>query len=114
MEGETFQPCPRWGAGLARVPSVAMPALPFSPVKFSALIERVLACDSREMLCSPIPRPLKDVMWAALLLCGRVFANFFRIRDRIRDWFPGYLPYSPGYQGHTAQSKIQNLKSKII
>src|SRR5215467_3985197 len=68
MEGEIFQPCPRSRAALAPVPSVAIPALPFSPVKFSALIERVLACDSREMLCSPIPRPLKDVIWATLLL----------------------------------------------
>src|SRR5690349_1949214 len=62
MQGDIFQPCPRSRAARAPVPSVAIPALPFSPVKFSALMDRVFAPDSREILCSPIPRPLKDVM----------------------------------------------------
>jgi hypothetical protein len=31
-------------------PSVDIPPLPFSPVKFSGLIERDLACDRRERL----------------------------------------------------------------
>ena len=47
IEGETFQPWPRPRAQEAPVPSVAMPPLPFSPVKFSGEIERVLASDSR-------------------------------------------------------------------
>ena len=40
-----------------RGPSVAMPPLPFSPVKFSGLIERVCAFDRRDRLprCRPNP-----------------------------------------------------------
>lgn len=40
-EGESFQPAPRSRAALAPVPAVAMPALPFSPVKLSGEMERV-------------------------------------------------------------------------
>jgi hypothetical protein len=43
IEGDTFHPCPKSLALLAPVPSTAMPALPFSPLKFSGLIDRVLA-----------------------------------------------------------------------
>jgi hypothetical protein len=39
-DGETFQPWPSSRAAFLPVPSVAMPPLPFSPVKFSGLIER--------------------------------------------------------------------------
>jgi hypothetical protein len=39
-DGETFQPCPSSRAAFLPVPSVAWPAFPFSPVKFSGLIER--------------------------------------------------------------------------
>ena len=46
-EGETFQPWPRSRAAFLPVPSVAMPALPFSPVKFSGLIERDWAFETR-------------------------------------------------------------------
>ncbi len=56
--GDTFHPWPSSRATCAPVPSVAMPPLPFSPVKFSALIERVLARDRRDRLprlrCSPL------------------------------------------------------------
>ena len=48
-----------------------MPALPFSPVKFSALIERVFARDKRERLCIPSPNPL-NVSIRSLLHCGFV------------------------------------------
>src|ERR1041385_3059427 len=48
--GETFQPWPRSRAALLAGPSVDMPALPFSPVKFSGLMERVLAFESRGRL----------------------------------------------------------------
>src|SRR5579871_1508688 len=61
-KGETFQPCPRPRAALAAGPSVAMPPLPFSPVKFSGLIERVLALDRRARLPRCIPRPLNSVI----------------------------------------------------
>jgi hypothetical protein len=49
-EGETFQPCPNSRAGPLPVPSVAMPAFPFSPLKFSGLMDRDFASDSRERL----------------------------------------------------------------
>ena len=58
MDGETFHPWPSSRDACAPVPSVAMPARPFSPLKFSALMERVFAFDSREILWSPMPRPL--------------------------------------------------------
>src|SRR3569833_3259880 len=46
-KGETFQPCPRSRAAPRAAPSVDVPALPFSPVKFSGPMERVLALDKR-------------------------------------------------------------------
>ena len=46
-DGETFQPWPSSREARLPVPSVAMPALPFSPVKFSGLIERVWAFEVR-------------------------------------------------------------------
>ena len=46
-EGETFQPRPSSREGPAPVPLVAMPARPFSPVKFSGLMDRVLASERR-------------------------------------------------------------------
>ena len=59
MEGEIFQPWPRSRAAFAPVPSVAIPPRPFSPVKFSALIERVFALERRDKLPNPMPKPLK-------------------------------------------------------
>ena len=46
-DGETFHFCPRSRAAFFPVPSTAMPPFPFSPVKFSGLIERVRAFESR-------------------------------------------------------------------
>jgi len=56
-DGEIFQPRPSSRPGPAPVPSVAMPPRPFSPVKFSGLIERVSASARRHTLASPTPRP---------------------------------------------------------
>src|SRR5213076_2536722 len=50
MEGEIFQPCPRSRAASVPVRSVAIPPRPFSPVKFSALMERVVALERRDKL----------------------------------------------------------------
>src|SRR6516164_6027412 len=61
MLGETFHPCPNSRAGTAPVPSVAIPALPLLPWKFSALIDRVCAAESRHRFPSDIPSPLKAV-----------------------------------------------------
>src|SRR5436305_5619031 len=45
MLGEIFHPMPSSRAAFLPVPSVAIPALPFSPVKFSGLIERDFALE---------------------------------------------------------------------
>src|SRR6185369_8312 len=58
-KGDTFHPCPRSRAAPFAAPSVDMPALPFSPVKFSGPIERVLAFDTRLKLPRFKSRPLK-------------------------------------------------------
>ena len=42
------------------MPSVAMPPLPFSPVKFSGEIDRVRALDSLQRLLRLTPRPEND------------------------------------------------------
>src|SRR5215831_18238517 len=60
IDGEIFQVRPKSRAALAPVPSVAMPPAPFSPLKFSGLIERVCADDSRERVPRLIPSPLND------------------------------------------------------
>src|SRR5690554_3249287 len=54
-EGDTFQPCPKSLAHSLPVPSVAMPPLPFSPVKFSGLMERLFALDNKDRLFRPKP-----------------------------------------------------------
>ena len=41
---------------------VAMAALPFSPVKFSALIDLDFAFEVRQTLCSPTPKPLNSLI----------------------------------------------------
>ena len=76
IEGDIFQPWPRPRAGLAPVPSVAMPPLPFSPVKFSGLIERVLAEDSRDRLPRFIPRPENSTVIAdPIIRVGRLVTS---------------------------------------
>ncbi len=58
-EGDTFQPRPSSRAAFWPVPSLAIPPRPFSPVRFSGLIERVRAFDSRDSEPMPMPRPSK-------------------------------------------------------
>ena len=57
MEGLTFQPRPRYLAAFWPVPVVAIPPLPFSPVKFSGEIERVWAPEVRYRVESVPDRP---------------------------------------------------------
>ncbi len=57
--GEIFHPWPSSRAATAPVPSVAIPACPLAPVKFSALMERVTALESLERLPRFMSRPLK-------------------------------------------------------
>jgi hypothetical protein len=67
MHGDTFQPCPSSLAGPgSATPSVAMPPFPFSPFTFSALIERVCACDRLAMLDHGF---INDMMFSCFWLC---------------------------------------------
>src|SRR5215469_5191935 len=56
-KGFTFHPRPRSRAASDATPSVAIPPLPFSPVKFSGLTEKVFASEVRKILLSPFARP---------------------------------------------------------
>src|SRR3954464_11625985 len=58
MQGDTFQPLPNSRAASAPSPSIAMAPLPFSPVIFSALIERLSALETRERFPRFRPKPL--------------------------------------------------------
>ena len=60
--GETFQPRPRSLAARAAGPSADMAALPFSPVKFSAQIERVFALERFARFPRLIPSPLNAIV----------------------------------------------------
>src|SRR6516225_2432764 len=65
--GDTFQPWPRSRAAPLAGPSVDMPALPFSPVKFSGPMERVLAFETRLKLPRFKSRPLNGESAAGTL-----------------------------------------------
>src|SRR4051794_14942248 len=56
--GEIFHPWPSSRAQFFPVPSVAIPPRPFSPVKFSGLIERDLALLSRESESRSVKRDI--------------------------------------------------------
>src|SRR6476659_8782155 len=58
-DGEIFHPTPRSFASLLPVPSVAMPPLPFAPVKFSGEMDRDLALESRGRSPRPVTTPSK-------------------------------------------------------
>jgi len=51
-DGEIFQPWPNFLAACCPVPWVAIPPLPFSPVKFSGLMERDRAFEVRQRFAS--------------------------------------------------------------
>jgi len=55
MDGETFQPWPNSREACAPVPLSAMPALPFSPVKFSGLMERDSTLSRRKIFSRLTP-----------------------------------------------------------
>src|SRR5271154_92487 len=57
IKGFTFHPRPRSRAALEATPSAAVPPFPFSPLKFSGLMENDFASDVRNMLLSPLARP---------------------------------------------------------
>src|SRR5690554_4556575 len=78
--GFTFQPCPRSRAGFVALAvlrgalgsGIAIPPFPFSPVKFSGLIERVSALDSRYRLPIFISRPLKSRFWEKTVVVNAI------------------------------------------
>src|SRR5580658_590373 len=64
MEGETFQPCPNSREAPLPVPLVAMPARPFSPVKFSGLMERDSTLSRRKIFSRLTPNVAPPWSWA--------------------------------------------------
>src|SRR5262249_5891180 len=87
--GETFQPWPRSRAICAAGPSVDMPPLPFSPVKFSGEIERDLAPESLARLPRCRPRPLKSAMRKGSF-CLEQAASGQRLHQGARAEGPGW------------------------
>ena len=75
-DGEIFQPCPRSLAAhealftlrVAGSPGTAIPPFPFSPVKFSGLIERVSASDRVARFPRFMPSPLKSYCCARAVI----------------------------------------------
>jgi hypothetical protein len=68
-DGLTFQPCPKSLDAFKPVPVVAIPPRPFSPLKFSGLIDLVLASDKRNRFPIFTSTPLKlPALW---LTAGR-------------------------------------------
>src|SRR5580658_2539364 len=64
MEGETFQPWPNSREACEPVPLVAMPACPFSPVKFSGLMERDSTLSRRKIFSKLTPSVAPPRSWA--------------------------------------------------
>src|SRR5271155_3916248 len=65
--GAAFHPCPSLRAGLLTGSGIAIAPLPFSPVGFSALIERLSAAERIARLPMCMPSPLNDDIASALL-----------------------------------------------
>src|SRR5271167_3942771 len=65
--GETFHPRPSFRAGLFDLSGCAIAPLPFSPVGFSGLIERLSAVDRIARLPMCMPSPLNDAIACASL-----------------------------------------------
>src|SRR6266436_3539907 len=90
--GATFHPRPSFRAGLFAGSGSAIAPLPFSPVGFSGLIERLSAFDRIARLPMYMPSPLKDAIAIRLLVTSRAILvrshrdaegfEALRIRDR--------------------------------
>src|SRR5271154_4011316 len=65
--GATFHPRPSFRAGLLAGSGSAIAPLPFSPVGFSGLIERLSAAERIARLPMCMPSPLNDAIACALL-----------------------------------------------
>src|SRR6202000_2737679 len=68
--GLTFQPWPSSLAASLPVPVMAMPPLPFSPVKFSGLMERLLASDTWYKLLKLLFKPV--FFWAMATVAAHI------------------------------------------
>src|SRR6266436_797589 len=69
--GATFHPRPSFRAGLLAGSGIAMAPLPFSPVGFSGLIDRLSAFESIARLPMCMPSPLNDAIAIRLLATSR-------------------------------------------
>src|SRR5438876_12144703 len=91
-EGETFHFCPSSRAAFLPVPSVAIPPLPFSPVRFSGLIERVFAFESRKRLPRFRCRPLKLSCCAGVCAAASAISVAIPNTLRVVRFFIGSSP----------------------
>ena len=82
-EGDTFQVRPRSRAAPWPVPSVAMPPLPFSPLKFSGLIDRDCASESRERLPRCRSRPSKWGVTVCAPAIPQLATTVTTVQDRV-------------------------------
>src|SRR5512139_2887818 len=91
-DGDTFHPLPRSRAAFLPVPSVAMPALPFSPVKFSELIDRLCGRESLGRSPRSVPSPLNPRPWAnnPPARRPRIERDTVRCSQRLRDNAPPF------------------------
>jgi hypothetical protein len=87
MDGDTFQPRPSERAGDAPVPSVARPPPPTAPSKFSGLIDRDCAFDSRDRLPRCSPRPLNAGMSPLRLRSSSLFQLNVHIEYQRMGWW---------------------------
>src|SRR5580692_12301942 len=95
MNGFTFQPCPRSRAAFEALPSVAMPPLPFSPLKFSGLIEKLLALETRYRLLRLLVSPSYELSWATPVNGSRSSSPTIQYSDFIRGNSPSGLKCDP-------------------
>ncbi len=85
-QGEIFHPWPRSRAHAAPFPSVAMPPLPFSPLKFSGESERLFALERRGRFPRLRPSPLY-VITRGSPVCKRLQA---KCSQNVWSCWPGH------------------------
>src|SRR5439155_1452949 len=108
--GETFQPGPRSRAAFAPMPSVARPPWPGAPEKFSGLIDRERASDSRVRSFMPFGQAiyLSACGWLGLVRLLRSYAANCRMQEprRVPPWSHGSRRVAP-YQRHKPPSRFR-------
>src|SRR3954469_23451784 len=87
-----------------------MPPWPFLPLKFSGLIERVFAADSRARVPRCMPRPLKRAILCSIaerIQAGLLYLHSFvglRQQGTFGFFVAGFRPAGPKNQPHTVKS----------